>query len=106
MKRNLLLIIGVFIGVLVILLFALTRELPRKDLIRTGVMLFLFAGMKSITIGRVGNFAITQQMLGVLAMIPIALYSGEKKSVSTWVKQGFYLFYPAHLLALWFLRKG
>ena len=87
-------------GVLVILMFALTRELGSKTLIRTGVLLILFGGMSSMIIGRLGNFLITQQMLGVLAMIPIALYSGRKRTGSKWVQWGFYLFYPAHLLGL------
>ena len=87
-------------GVLLILLFALTREMGNKTLIRTAVMLILFAGMSSMVIGRLGNFLITQQMLGVLAMVPIALYSGEKKTGSIWVQRFFYLFYPVHLLAL------
>lgn len=87
-------------GVLLILLFALTREMGNQTLIRTGVMLILFGGMSSMVIGRLGSFLITQQMLGVLSMIPIALYSGEKKTGSIWVQRFFYLFYPAHLLAL------
>lgn len=92
-------------GVLLILMFALTREMGYRSLIRAGVMLFLFAGMSSMVIGRLGNFLITQQMLGVLAIVPIALYSGEKKTGSGWVQRGFYLFYPVHLLVLALVQK-
>lgn len=87
-------------GVLLILMFALTRELPGKNWLRFGLMLFLFAGMPSITVLRIGTFGITQQMLGTLAMIPIALYSGEKRTSSKAVQLGFYLFYPVHLAIL------
>ena len=87
-------------GVLLILMLALTRELPGKNWIRSCLMLFLFALMPSITLVRLGSVAITQQMLGALAMVPIALYSGEKRTASKGVQLGFYLFYPLHLAVL------
>ena len=86
-----------------ILMFALTRELPGKNWLRFGLMLFLFAGMPSITVLRIGTFGITQQMLGTLAMIPIALYSGEKKTGSKSLQTAFYLFYPVHLTMLYLI---
>lgn len=91
------------VGVLLVLLFGLTREMRGKNLIRALVMLYLFAGMFSITLLRIGNFALTQQMLGTLAMIPIALYSGEKKTSAKAVQLGFYLFYPVHLILLYLI---
>ena len=43
------------------------------------------------------------QLFAVLAMIPIALYSGRKLSRSRVIQWGFYLFYPVHLLILWMI---
>lgn len=90
-------------GVLLILVFALTRELPGKHWLRFGLMLVLFAGMPGITVLWLGSFGITQQMLGALAVIPIALYSGEKKTRSKGLQTAFYLFYPMHLILLYLI---
>ena len=43
------------------------------------------------------------QLFAVAAMIPIALYSGEKRTHSKVVQWAFYLFYPLHLLVLWMI---
>lgn len=43
------------------------------------------------------------QLFAVTAMIPIALYSGEKRTHSKVVQWAFYLFYPLHLLVLWMI---
>lgn len=43
--------------------------------------------------------------LGVLCVIPILLnYNGERGYSPNWVKWGFYLFDPLHLLILVFIR--
>lgn len=38
---------------------------------------------------------------GILAAIPICLYSGERGRISKWF---FYIFYPTHMLVLWILH--
>ena len=43
------------------------------------------------------------ELFAVLAMLPIALYSGRKRTASPTVQWGFYLFYPVHLLILWMI---
>ena len=90
-------------GVLLVLVFALSRELRGRNWICAIVMLILFAERSSPVIVRAGGFAITRQMLGTAAMLPIALYSGEKKTSSKAVQLAFYLFYPVHLAVLWML---
>lgn len=91
-------------GVMVIALFALTRELPHKHLLQFLGMAFIFSSMSSAEIFRIGNFPIQMQELGALAILPIALYSGKKATTSKAVQWGFYLFYPVHLLVLWLIK--
>ena len=40
-----------------------------------------------------------------LAVIPVALYNGMPGKTGKWVKWGFYLFYPVHLLVLGGIRE-
>lgn len=44
------------------------------------------------------------QMYALLAMIPVNMYSGERGRMK--LKYFFYLFYPLHLLLIWFIRKS
>ena len=44
------------------------------------------------------------QMYALLAMIPVNMYSGERGRMK--LKHFFYLFYPLHLLLIWFIRKS
>ena len=43
------------------------------------------------------------QAFSVFAMIPICLYGGRKATFGRWVQWAFYLFYPAHLLAVYWI---
>ncbi len=88
-------------GVLLIVLFALTRDIPRKEWIQLAGMAVLFYDLGGKTLFTIWFLPVTRQALGVLSMIPISLYSGEKRTRSKAVQWGFYLFYPVHLLALW-----
>lgn len=45
------------------------------------------------------------QTLSTISMIPIRLYSGLKLTGSKALQTGFYLFYPAHLVALWMIAN-
>ena len=87
-------------GVLLVVLFSQSRE----NLWLQTVMVAMFAWMMdSIRISVLGFF-IPIEMFALLAMIPIALYSGKKASSSKALQWGFYLFYPVHLTALVFIR--
>lgn len=81
-------------GVILVLLFFITRNLEEKGLLQALGLLGL-------------GFSVFQtsfiQPLAVLAMIPISLHSGEKVSRSKALQWGFYLFYPVHLLVLWLI---
>lgn len=76
-------------GVAMIALFALTREVDHKRFFQVVGMVIL-----CMTSGGIELFA-------VLAMIPISVYHGRKLTHSKPVLWLFYLFYPVHLLVLW-----
>ena len=91
-------------GVLLMLLFGVTHSLPWKHWIQAVGMLLIFADIRSSVLLTVLGVNITLQMFGALAILPIALYSGEKRTHNKALQWGFYLFYPAHLLMLYYLR--
>lgn len=91
-------------GVLLVVLFALTRDMPSRLIAQFFGMWFLFSPGHAMMLNWFGGFSVTIQEWAVLALIPIALYSGRKLTDSRLVQWGFYLFYPLHLLILWFLR--
>ena len=86
-------------GVAMIALFALTRERPD----RLWLQVFTCAALCWIIGGagwQVGPVYVPLQIFGVLAMVPIALYSGGKATNSKAIQWVFYLFYPVHLAVL------
>ena len=87
-------------GILLIALFALTRELPGGKWIQAAGMVLINGLMPSAHIGLFGA-SVSVQLFGALAMVPIALYSGWKRTKSKALSWGFYIFYPLHLLALY-----
>lgn len=86
------------VGVLMIALFALTRDraVQAAALALTGL---LSSGLSVTVFG----LDLPIQLFGVLAMVPIGLYAGQKRTSSRGLQWAFYLFYPAHLLALWMI---
>ena len=82
------------LGVMIIGLFVLTRDMEHHLLFQTLGLLVLNWALNGYWV----------QMLAVTAMIPIALYNGTKSSHSKAVQRGFYLFYPVHLTLLYFLK--
>ena len=89
-------------GTLVIAVFALTREKPFAWLLQLVCLSVLFWGMPSAKLD-LGFLLLPIQLFGLLALIPIALYSGKKVTNSRAVQWGFYLFYPLHLLMLYLI---
>ena len=87
-------------GIAMIAVFALLEGLPLQLL---GI-LFINAAMESAALPVFG-IPVSIQLLAVLAVIPIALYSGKKLTHSRAIQWGFYLFYPVHLLVLWLILR-
>lgn len=77
------------IGVMLILAMALSRE-PAFWVVSMAVMFLLVGGV---------------QIFGLLALVPIFMYSGQKGTSGPWVQRLFYLFYPAHMVVLLLLDK-
>ncbi|MBQ7801704.1 MAG: TraX protein [Oscillospiraceae bacterium] len=86
-------------GVVMIALFAFTREVPHSRLIQAAGLTALCWLMGGMTV-RIGAFRLPVEMFAVAALIPIFCYSGRKATASRAVQWIFYLFYPAHLTAL------
>ena len=85
-------------GVAMVVIFLLTREIPHRPAARFLLMVLLSLRMAGFP-EKIGI-----QFYAVLAMIPIFLYSGEKKSNNKAVQWSFTLFYPVHLLLLLLFR--
>lgn len=90
-------------GVALIGLFAFTADKPRKWLPQLLGMGLIFYFLDSYRVP-LGPVRIPIQFFGLLAMLPIALYSGRKLTGSKAVRWAFYLFYPVHLTALLLIR--
>lgn len=89
-------------GVALVVAFGVLREQPRWKLVLVLAMILL--AMDSAPIPFLGGMPI--EVFGMLALIPIFLYSGEKRGQGRGVQFLFYCFYPAHLLLLWALEQG
>ena len=84
-------------GIGIIAVFALFDRLSFQAI---GVLLFNWAMNSAI----IPVLNIPVQLFAVLAMIPIAYYSGVKLTHSKAIQWGYYLFYPMHMVFLWLLR--
>lgn len=78
-------------GVMLIVVFALVEAMPNYRL-------WQLLGLALIC-WQIGGL----EIFGVLALVPIAMYRGEKRTYSKAVQWAFYLFYPIHLMVLWLL---
>lgn len=91
-------------GVLMVLLFAATAELPHRNLWRfpaVGLMCFWIHGYMVDLPG----LRVPIELFGLLSMPLIACYNGQKRSRSAAVSRIFYGFYPGHLLVLYLLKQ-
>ena len=92
-------------GILVIALFALTRELPYARAIQFVVLWQIFSPSHWMAFKWLHGISVAIKELAVIAVVPIALYSGRKITNSKAVQWAFYLFYPVHLSVLYLIDK-
>ena len=81
---------------MLIVLFSQTRG----KLWLQALLLTLVAWMMNSVRIPVFGYRIPIELFAVLAMIPIAFYSGRKATSCKAVQVGFYLFYPVHLTGI------
>jgi len=87
-------------GVLMVLLFAVSRRVPFAKLFQlAGMVVINWFLMKGLQL-QVWNWMLPVQGFAVLALVPIWLYNGEKGPRNQVIQYGSYLFYPAHMLIL------
>lgn len=91
-------------GIYLMVLFFLTREVRYAPLLQVLGMWFLFSPDHRMALNWLNGVTLTTQEWSVLSVIPIALYSGEKRYRSKGLQWAFYLFYPVHLTVLWILK--
>lgn len=92
-------------GIWLVVLFALTRDLPYSALWQFFGIWLIFSPGHLMMLNWLDGFALKTQELAVLAVIPISLYSGEKRSRSRVQQWAFYLFYPVHTALLWIIQE-
>ena len=88
---------------LLVVPFALIAEWARVDYGGLGVALMAICYLLDETVIVIAGFAMRLQLLAVFAMVPIALYSGRKVTNSKALQWAFYLFYPVHLMIIYFI---
>ena len=90
------------LGVALMAMFMLTRDVPYARILQT-VALMAICYLLDETVIVIAGFAMRLQLLAVFAMVPIALYSGRKVTSSKALQWAFYLFYPVHLMIIYFI---
>lgn len=89
-------------GIAIIAMLYLTRNIPYEKLWRVcGFAVLLWFGGTL----RIFGVEVPLELFGILSLVPIFLYDGEKVTTAKWVQWAFYLFYPVHLLVLWGLDR-
>lgn len=91
-------------GILVIAVFALTREMKYKHLWQFLGIWFVFSPDHLLALNWMDGFDLEIQELAALAIVPVSFYDGHKRTDSKLLQWGFYLFYPVHLLMLYLIR--
>ncbi|MFP3154115.1 conjugal transfer protein TraX [Lachnospiraceae bacterium ZAX-1] len=96
--------------VIYVVLILLLAEFAQIDYSSSGVLIimcfYLFYNrnlVKSVSFGVVNSFFGGIQNYALFSLIPILLYNGERGKK---VKYIFYIFYPAHLLVLYWIKYG
>lgn len=91
------------LGIALIGAFLIAASDSRTALLKTGLIAMIFWCMGGYSVPLL-HLRIPIQMFGLLALIPIAGYSGKKLTKSRRLRWAFYLFYPVHMLLLLYAR--
>lgn len=91
-------------GVLLIGVFSFADRCPHRRPVQLLAMTLIFLAMPGASIEINGTY-VGLQMFGLLSLIPISLYHGQKRMKNNGIALFFYLFYPAHMVILLFIHK-
>ena len=94
-------------GVMMVLLFYWTRGVKFGWIIQLLGMLYINDAMAGlvVTVNLFGqSFELAEQMLAVLALIPIWMYNGRQGYHSKPLQYACYAFYPVHMLILYLIQ--
>ena len=89
-----------YLGVLTVIAFGVLRDFRGEKLAQLVAMILLHGVLVEGRVFILGSFEIKEQILAVLALIPIWLYRGERGYHSKWFRYLCYGFYPVHMLIL------
>ena len=92
-----------YLGILVIAVFAFTRQYPNRYLWEFLLLWLIFSPIHMRMLNWTNDFNYEIQQLAALAIVPISLYSSQKTTKSKLFQWAFYLFYPLHIGALYLL---
>ena len=90
-------------GVMMILLFGLSRRMPMEKLFHLVGMVLINVVLMEGQMLLLGPWELPVQSFAVLALPLIWLYNGEKGPRNKLVQYGSYLFYPVHLTILYII---
>ena len=87
-------------GVMMVLLFGLSRRMPHAKLIQLAGMICINVLLMEGQMLPIFGMELPLQSFAVLSLLPIWLYNGKKGPRSKALQMGSYLFYPVHMLVL------
>ena len=87
-------------GIAMIAVFALFDQIPLQFVAMLLVCYLMPSGMIPIF-----GVSVSCELAALVAVLPIAQYSGRKLTHNKVIQWGFYLFYPVHLLILWVILR-
>ena len=61
--------------------------------------------LQSVSFALITSFGSSIQAFSVFSVVPLCLYNGEKGYSSRVLQYVFYLFYPVHILVLYWILK-
>jgi len=95
-----------YIGIPMVLTFYLFKEKTKLNLIaQISIITILSLLLGGQTLFTLGQIKIPDEILSLLALIPIWLYTGKQGLYNQWIKYFYYAFYPAHLAIIYLVSR-
>lgn len=95
-----------YIGIPMVLTFYLFKEKTKLNLIaQISIITILSLLLGGQTLFTIEQIKIPDEILSLLALIPIWLYTGKQGLYNKWVKYFYYAFYPTHLAIIYLVSS-